>query len=76
MIWFLFCLFNNYFELLFRFKGGIVMSLLKTVTETRKYNYDYGIKTKCLNCGKEINGGNNIYSRRFCSETCKVNYLL
>lgn len=52
------------------------MGLLKSVTETRKYNYDYGVKAKCLSCGEEIVSGNNIYSRRFCSEKCKVNYLL
>ncbi len=52
------------------------MGLVKTVTEFKKYNYNYGFKTKCLNCGKEIVGGNNIYSRRFCSEKCKLDYLL
>jgi hypothetical protein len=52
------------------------MGLLKTVVETKKYNYDYGVKSKCLSCGKEIVSGNNIYSRRFCSEECKLNYFL
>ncbi|MBN2127546.1 MAG: hypothetical protein JW703_04100 [Candidatus Diapherotrites archaeon] len=52
------------------------MSLVKTLTEEKRFRYDYGVKTKCLNCGEVITSGNNIYSRRFCSERCKLNYLL
>jgi hypothetical protein len=53
------------------------MALVSTVTEERKFSYDYsGLKRKCLCCSKEITVGDNIYSRRFCSEQCKLNYLL
>ena len=32
--------------------------------------------TKCLNCGREIFSGNDMYSKRFCNVRCKQEYLL
>ncbi|MFH1588638.1 MAG: hypothetical protein ABIA76_04860 [Candidatus Diapherotrites archaeon] len=52
------------------------MALLSTVVEKR-FSYEYTtLKRKCLNCNTELISQDNIYSRRFCSEQCKLNYLL
>lgn len=45
---------------------------------TEKYSsYAYGAtrESKCMNCGKQITDKENLYSRRFCSEECRMNYF-
>lgn len=43
---------------------------------SRAANFAMPRETKCMNCGKTIFGGGDIYSRRFCSDACRLGYLL
>jgi hypothetical protein len=52
------------------------LALLKEVSVSRAPNF-LKREYRCLNCRAEIiGGGNNIYSKRFCSEQCKLDYLI
>ncbi|MFH1225112.1 MAG: hypothetical protein V1676_04900 [Candidatus Diapherotrites archaeon] len=50
--------------------------LQRTETVARAPNFSAQRAVSCMNCGKAIEGGNNTYSRRFCSDACRLSYLL
>ena len=55
------------------------MALYSTRDSSTKYtSYSRGPpkEMKCMNCGKALSEGDNMYSRRFCSEECRMNYFL
>jgi endogenous inhibitor of DNA gyrase (YacG/DUF329 family) len=50
------------------------------ISELERKTYskaDYQPIRRCLNCGRDIpdNNATDIYSRRFCSERCKTDYM-
>ncbi len=42
----------------------------------KNYNYSNSPGKKCMSCREPIESTGNIYARRFCSEKCKLDYLL
>lgn len=48
------------------------------VTEPLRKAPNFAVKRegKCMNCSKPIESGTDIYSRRFCSRDCMLEYLL
>ncbi|MBU0662481.1 MAG: hypothetical protein ABH854_01615 [Candidatus Diapherotrites archaeon] len=52
------------------------MPLLSETKLKTTSNFAVRRETKCMNCGTAIVSGDNMYSRRFCSDSCRLNYLL
>ena len=51
------------------------MALLKVLDIGRAQDYTKR-EYKCMNCGRAIiGGGTNLYSKRFCTDKCTLEYL-
>ncbi len=48
------------------------------VTEPLRRAPNFVVKRegRCMSCGRSIEAGTDIYSRRFCSRDCMLHYLL
>ncbi|MCX6799238.1 MAG: hypothetical protein NTW59_04045 [Candidatus Diapherotrites archaeon] len=49
--------------------------LVATTQLRRAPNFAEPKQWRCLNCGKELQKYNDLYSRRFCSENCRNTFF-